>query len=234
MTDLAFSTALESQPLPAFGEPSSASFAKRPRRGPGSYNRSLSQHERRDEQRRTLVEAGAHVFAREGYANASVASILDASGLSRGTFYRHFHDLEEVFFAVQENAADVLLGRVEAAFEEAVGPVAKLRACVRAYLELCAEFGDLSRVLHREAVPSNGASAALRKKNRARVVELCRAGLTLAVNEGLVRKVPDELTVQAFVGAVEAVALGYLEEERERDIMEALEPLVRLGLRAFT
>jgi hypothetical protein len=54
------------------------------------------------------------------------------------------------------------------------------------------------------------------------------------VNEGLVRKVPDELTVQAFVGAVEAVALGYLEEERERDIMEALEPLVRLGLRAFT
>jgi len=234
MTDLAIVTPLEPPSHQSYGPAPSSSFAKRPRRGPGSYNRSLSPEERRDEQRRTLVEAAAHVFARDGYVNASVASILDASGLSRGTFYRHFHDLQQVFFAVQEDAAHVLFKRLEAAFLSTGGPAEKLRACSRAYLELCAEFGDLSRVLHREAMTSNGESALLRRQNIERVAGLFRSGLELAKRSGLVQKVPDDLTVLAVIGAIEAVALRYLEEEREHELLEALDPLVRLGLRAFT
>src|SRR5206468_3096281 len=100
MTDLATVTPLAPPSSQTFATPAAhVSYEKRPRRGPGSYNRSLSPEERRDEQRRTLVEGAAHVFAREGYMHASVASILDASGLSRGTFYRHFHDLREAFLA---------------------------------------------------------------------------------------------------------------------------------------
>jgi AcrR family transcriptional regulator len=232
MTDLATATPLES-PSSQSQPPPSSSFEKRPRRGPGSYNRSLSPQERRDEQRRTLVEAAAHVFARDGYVNASVASILDASGLSRGTFYRHFHDLQQAFFAVQEDAAVVLFNRLEAAFLSATDPAEKLRACTRAYLELCSEFGDLSRVLHRESM-SNGESALLRRKNIQRVADLFRNGLELAKRGGLVRRVPDEVTVLAVIGAIEAVALRYLEEEREHEVLEALDPLVRLALRAFS
>jgi len=232
MTDLATVTPLEPPSSESYPAPSS-SFEKRPRRGPGSYNRSLSPQERRDEQRRTLVEAAAHVFARDGYVNASVASILDASGLSRGTFYRHFHDLQQVFFAVQEDAARVLFSRLEMAFLSANDPAEKLRACIRAYLELCAEYGDLSRVLHRESM-SNGKSALLHRKNIQRVADLFRDGLELAKRTSLVRRIPDDLTVLAVIGAIEAVALRYLEEEREHDVLEALDPLVRLGLRAFS
>jgi AcrR family transcriptional regulator len=233
MTDFATVTPLDPPSRESYGPAPSSSFEKRPRRGPGSYNRSLSPEERRDEQRRTLVEAAAHVFARDGYVNASVASILDASGLSRGTFYRHFHDLQQVFFAVQENAAQVLFTRLEAAFHGASDPAEKLRACVRAYLELCTEFGDLSRVMHREAMTSNGDSALLRRNNIQRVADLFRDGLDLAKRRGLVRRVPDNLTILAVIGAIEAVALRYLEEEREHEVLEALDPLVRLGLRAF-
>jgi len=231
MTDLATVTPFESPYSESYPAPSS-SFEKRPRRGPGSYNRSLSPQERRDEQRRTLVDASAHFFARDGYVNASVASILDASGLSRGTFYRHFHDLRQAFFAVQEDAALVLFQKLEAAFHSTSNPADKLRACIRSYLELCAEFGDLSRVLHRESM-SSGESALLRRKNIQRVADLFRDGLELAARTGLVRRVPDELTVLGVIGAIEAVALRYLEEERENDVLEALDPLVRLGLRAF-
>lgn len=233
MNDLATVIPLDSPSLESYPAPASGEFEKRPRRGPGSYDRSLSPEARRDEQRRTLVEAAAHVFARDGYVHASVASILDASGLSRGTFYRHFHDLREAFFAVQEDAAQGLFTRVEAAFHSTDDPVEKLRACIRAYLELCAEFGDLSRVLHRESMTSDGDSAALRRRNQRRAADLFKSGLEVAVRRGLVRKVPDELTIFAVTGAIETVALRYLEEEREHDLLEALEPLVRLSLRAF-
>jgi len=233
MTDLATPSTLLTPTLPTFGDPAHVVFEKRPRRGPGLYDRTLSPEARRGEQRKILVEAAAHVFARDGFVNASVASILDASGLSRGTFYRHFEDVRAAFLAVQENAAEVLFSRVEAAFFGTADPVDKLRACIRAYLDLCAEYGDLSRVLHREAGMSVGHSAALRRDNLERLHRLFREGLELAHEKGFVKQVPDELTIQAFIGAVESVAMRYLEEHREQSISEALEPLVRLGRRAF-
>jgi AcrR family transcriptional regulator len=193
----------------------------------------MSPEERREEQRRTLVDASAHVFSRDGYANASVASILDASGLSRGTFYRHFRDLREVFLAVQERAADVLLARVESAFDAVSEPPAKMRASVAAYLALCSERGDLSRVFHREALASGKEHGELRRQNLARIQALFRDGLMLAVDNGLVKRMPEDLTIYAVIVAIEGVALRYLEDHREHEVGEALEPLLRLCARAF-
>lgn len=208
-------------------------FVSRPRRGPGSYDRRLSPEERRTEQQGTLVDAAAHVFARDGYARASVASILEASGLSRGTFYRHFKDLREVFLAVQERAAEVLLDRVESAFGNEREPADKMRAAVTAYLGLCAERGDLSRVFHREALVSGQEYLELRRQSLDRIQDLFRDGLGLAVNHGILRRMPEDLTIYAVIVAIEGVALRYLEDHREHEIGEALEPLLRLCARAF-
>src|ERR1041385_1876394 len=234
MTDLASPITLDVEPMPAFADPTASdAFERRPRRGPGLYDRTLSPEARRDEQRRTLVDAAAHGFARDGYANAAVAAILDSSGLSRGTFYRHFDDLRAALLAVQENAAEVLVARVESAFQSTDDPTDKLRACIAAYLDLCSEVGDLSRVLYREAVASGGDSLVLRKRSRDRIQSLFRRGLELAKEQGMIKRVPDEVTIHAFMGAIESVALRYLEERRESELSEALEALVRLGLRAF-
>ena len=209
-------------------------FAIRPRRGPGSYDRRLSPEERREEQRRTLVDAAAHVFSRDGYASGSVASILQASGLSRGTFYRHFRDLREVFLAVQARAADVLLDRIESAFVAETEPPEKMRASVAAYLTLVAERGDLSRVFHREALLSGKEYGELRRQNLARIEQLFKDGLRRAMERGFVRRMPQDLTIYAVIVAIEGVALRYLEEHREHELGEALEPLLRLCARAFT
>lgn len=205
----------------------------RPRRGPGSYDRRMSPEQRRDEQKLTLVDAAAHVFARDGYASASVASILDASGLSRGTFYRHFRDLREVFLAAQERAAEVLLTRIESAFGGASEPPEKMRASVAAYLTLCAERGDLSRVFHREALVSGQEYGELRRQNLERIQSFFRDGLALALDHGLLKRMPEDLTIYAVIVAIEGVALRYLQEHREHEIGEALEPLLRLCARAF-
>jgi len=222
------------QPSEGRPAPRRHGFVKRPRRGPGSYDRRLSPEERKDEQRRTLVDAAAHVFAREGYASASVASILEASGLSRGTFYRHFQDLAEVFLAAQRNASDMLFARLEAAFRAEEAPAAKLRACIHAYLGICAEHGDLSRVFHREARVGGPEYAELRRTGVERVAGLFRQGLSEAVSAGVLGRLPSDVTVYAVIVAIEGVAMRYLEEHREADMLEALEPLVHLAGRAFT
>jgi AcrR family transcriptional regulator len=207
---------------------------QRARRGPGSYDRRLSPAERKGEQRRALVDAAAHVFARDGYANASVASILEASGLSRGTFYRHFQDLREAFLAVQANGGDVLYSRIEAAYRAEVSLPERMSASVAAYLGTCKDHGDLSRVLHREALISGKEYAELRQRTMERVHGLFREGLAEALSAGLIRRLPEEVTIYAVIVAVEGVALRYLEEQREHEVLEAVAPLVRLARRALS
>lgn len=219
---------------PAARRPVTGGFQPPARRGPGSYDRRQSAEVRRAEQRALLVDAASHVFARDGFASSSVASILAASGLSRGTFYRHFDDLRAVFAAAQDVAAKTLLDRIEEAHRSAEGPVERLRAVVAAYLELCAAHGDITRMFHREALVSGQHYAELRARNLGRIAALFRSDLRSAAEQGLVRRVPDELTLHAVIVGIEGAAMYLLEQHREQELPAAAEPLTRLALRAFS
>jgi AcrR family transcriptional regulator len=56
----------------------------------------------RTENRAALVRASLEVFASIGYDAATVRDIVDASGLSRGTFYNYLGDKETALRAVAE------------------------------------------------------------------------------------------------------------------------------------
>ena len=50
--------------------------------------------------RNRILDAAAGVFANRGYSGTSTADIVDAAGLSRGTFYLHFKNKAEVLIEV--------------------------------------------------------------------------------------------------------------------------------------
>ena len=52
------------------------------------------------------MDAAATVIAERGYASASVDSIVETAGLSKGTFYWHFKSKEELFLALIEERID--------------------------------------------------------------------------------------------------------------------------------
>ena len=206
---------------------------ERPRHGPGIYDRNVSQGTRLRAQRRTLIDTGALVFARHGRANASVAHVLEASRLSRGTFYRHFRSLGELFLAVERDAADVLCARLETAVASVTDPSDRLRRWIEAYLEFCSERTDLLRVLHLGAHSNGSNSSSMHRSMRTRIERLLRDGLVRAARQRLIREAPDAIAVEGFVGGVESVAVRYVDEQRQHELHEALEPLVRLACRVF-
>lgn len=59
-----------------------------------------SQAVRRQITRTRLLEAAYAVFAAQGYTGATVDSIVQAAGYSKGAFYFHFASKEEVFLQV--------------------------------------------------------------------------------------------------------------------------------------
>ena len=58
--------------------------------------------ERSQTTRRELVQAARDIFARDGFEVARLEEIAAAAGKTRGAFYAHFEDKEDVFFAIFE------------------------------------------------------------------------------------------------------------------------------------
>ena len=61
--------------------------------GHGKQQRSLATREQ-------LVDAARRIFARDGFELARLEEIAAAAGKTRGAFYAHFRDKEDVFFAI--------------------------------------------------------------------------------------------------------------------------------------
>lgn len=62
----------------------------------------MTQAQRRAATRARLIDASAVVFARRGFAAASVEEITATAGLSRGAFYAHFDAKEDLLMSVLE------------------------------------------------------------------------------------------------------------------------------------
>jgi AcrR family transcriptional regulator len=59
-----------------------------------------SNDQRQRDRREQIVSAARALFTVRGYAAASMADIIEASGLATGTFYRYFDSKEAVWLAV--------------------------------------------------------------------------------------------------------------------------------------
>jgi AraC-like DNA-binding protein len=203
------------------------------RNGPGTYDRQKSPEERRDDQRRRILMGAARVFGRDGYAAASVATILECSGVSRGTFYRHFNDLADVFLAVKQEAANLLFDFVEERIRDESNPAERLRAGVNAFLSLVAENADLVRVFRRESPANRPSHREIRNQTLNRFVTLIREGAAEAQKQGLIKNMPDDLTIYALVVAFEGVIARYLDSRDEGRVLEAETAMVSLCFRAL-
>jgi len=91
-------------------------------------------------QRARLLEAITRVVAEKGYVAATVADVVRAARVSRGTFYAQFESKEECFLEAYRHGIDVLVERIRAATRAAAGAGwrEQLRAGLGAYLEVLA------------------------------------------------------------------------------------------------
>ncbi|KAA9147823.1 TetR/AcrR family transcriptional regulator [Amycolatopsis acidicola] len=109
------------------------------------------QWSRTAETRRVLLAAARDVFAERGFAEASVAEVVQRAGSSVGSLYHHFGGKSELYLALwedhqasQEHNATGAVAEARAAGEE--DPLALLIVGARAYLEGSWQRRDLVRL----------------------------------------------------------------------------------------
>jgi AcrR family transcriptional regulator len=99
----------------------------------GRYDRALSRRERQAAQRERVLAAIAAIAVTD--RELSVASVVEAAGIGRNTFYEYFDDLEHALLAINQRVLSEFAARVSAALQKARTPLERIRALARAWAE---------------------------------------------------------------------------------------------------
>lgn len=97
-----------------------------------------------------IIAAAGEVYAQRGYHNFSVALLLEAAGVSRPTFYRHFRDKTEVIDIVVARANALLLGQVRKRIGSGNSLEAVVDNGINAYFAWGHSIGKLAGAIYRE------------------------------------------------------------------------------------
>jgi len=99
----------------------------------------------REHTRRDILLAAADVFARRGYAAATLTELAEASGFAAASLYRYFESKEEIFRSLVE----LLVEEVRATFGEPVDRALPLPARIEALFRAQARVAETRRAAHR-------------------------------------------------------------------------------------
>ena len=179
-----------------------------PKRARGVTRRTV-----RDSQRWRLLESITEAVARRGYAEATVADVIEIAGVSRKTFYEHFRDKEDCFL----KAYEVLSDRLVIAMKSVIEPRMSVAMCRRAQLT---KFIDA--LLHDPLVA------------RAFMIDVLGAGpralqarerVNASFAEAVLGNAVSPLRRAAIVGGVNAVVVRALLEDRAQRLPQAIDEL---------
>jgi AcrR family transcriptional regulator len=121
--------------------------------------------------RRTLLDAAASEFVKHGFSEASIADLVENSGVSVGSLYHHFGSKSDLFVALWQEYFTALSEASRGAVAEAgrlgvTDPFDLLVAGARAYLEGCWERRDLTVLFLASGDAPPGFEAVRRQQNR--------------------------------------------------------------------
>jgi AcrR family transcriptional regulator len=95
----------------------------------------LTRAEKARENRSRLIHAAQDVVGQFGYAEASVARIVERAGLAQGTFYLYFDSRQDLFDQLLPEIGDEALAYIRDAVKGTKGFMAQERVAMNAFFE---------------------------------------------------------------------------------------------------
>ncbi len=89
-----------------------------------------------DQRRAAIVDKAAELYARRGFAGASVADLAAALGTSKSLIYHYYPSKEDILFEVMDQHLRQLTGAADGVMAQALQPAEKLREIARAFMRL--------------------------------------------------------------------------------------------------
>lgn len=157
--------------------------------------------------RAQVLAVARRVFAERGYHATSVADIIEAAGIARGTFYLYFVSKRSIFDELLDNLFSLLtavLRRVDMT-PGAPPPLEQMRDNMDRILGVLDDNRDLTRILMREAVGLDADFDRKLAEFYGRVTDLIQHALRRGQSIGLTRPCDHYITSLCVLGSVKEV-----------------------------
>ena len=190
---------------------------------------------KREEVRRRLLEAATRVFARRGYAEATLEEVAAEAGFSKGAVYSNFASKEEVFYALLRERVAERVEKVHHAIESASTLQEMGAAAGRAGGEAVDEEADW-HLLFLEFVTRAARQPALREELGQQRIELRRL-IAEQVRDrlsalGVEPSLPAEQLANVMLALSNGLAIEQLVQPEgiDSDLFEQTVELITVGL----
>jgi TetR/AcrR family transcriptional regulator len=165
-----------------------------------------------------LYSAAAEVFARKGYAAASVREIVEKAGVTKPVLYYHFGSKEGIYKAILESALRDFDERVEAVEMLTGSASLRLRRLCEEVFRIYERHSDVVRLMHAIYYgPPQGAP----------FFDFDKALLRL--HDGVARMVRQGKRAGEFRGSADAMSLAVLGAMNECIDLELTHPEMAVG-----
>ncbi|MBV8392923.1 MAG: TetR/AcrR family transcriptional regulator [Alphaproteobacteria bacterium] len=154
-----------------------------------------------------ILQAAEEVFGVKGYANATVADVVDLAQVSRGAFYLYFDNKDDVFKTL---VARVIADLFEVTTRRASGTIRdRVAISTRSYLQAFLRHRPVLRCLF-EVSSSDAEMASMHNEFRARFIERIRRHLERNVVAGLCHPMDTRIASYSLGLMVESVGYSWL------------------------
>lgn len=191
---------------------------------------------RRESRRAEILEAALRTFGDKGFHQTTVADIIEAAGIARGTFYLYFEGKSAIFVELLDRLLDELRGSIVGVDRDADAPplAVQLDAIVHRVLRTVADNRLLSTIIIREAV-GLGEEVDLRLRLfYQKLLRYIRMALDEGRRLGLLRPIDTEVAAICVLGSVKQLMEQYvMAEDDEFDVDRAAMGVLDFNLRGL-
>ncbi len=170
--------------------------------------------------RESILAAARTVFAEKGYHQSSVADILAAADIARGTFYLYFDskraifdELLEIFLVALQSGIRILVPRPPPG---APTPLEQLRGNLRRTMALLNEEREMAAILLNHAVGIDRELDARLAASYDRVIAMIERALRRGMQMGVVRDCDPHIVAGFVLGGIKETALRLIVRELDR------------------
>jgi AcrR family transcriptional regulator len=141
-----------------------------------------------------------------------MADIAEAVGLQKATLYHHFGSKQEILAELLDRAMAIVMEKMAQVMQLDSPPDAKLKAAIRAYLQVLCEQPDLSSVLLFEYRSLEKDLYKQHIRNRDKFEKMWRDLVKEGIDSGLMRSESVSMTVWALLGVMNWTITWYRPE----------------------
>lgn len=180
-----------------------------------------------------ILAAARSVFARHGFASATIDEIAEGAGVAKGTVYLYFPSKRDLFLATLREGVTQLHADAERLIARSESAAAKIRAFIEVRLAYCDRNRDFFRIYYTElgllTVRSSGERPEFQDlyEQQARLLEEI---LTQGIRRGEIRECDVRKTARLIYDLTRSAIAQHVldDDEEESRVKESTETICEL------